>query len=681
MNSSFYSYLESYEKISIIVPKNLYDPKETYKLTGNGEVIDLIIFEHFSIGDEEKIVANFDAYLKLEEPYYVVSSNGDKSYLRMGKIVRTPLFDSIYHYKKNDLGYTYSKESTKFKIWSPTAKEVKLELVSPKGDTEMIIATYRRQGIYRVIVDKDIEGYKYRYHINVNGESLIAVDPYAISANANGEYAYIVDKNKFYKMKKYHFRNDNNVVIYETSIRDFTSLFKNDKTRSTYDYFTKEFKTAGNNDAGIKYLKKLGVTHIEIMPMFLYGGVDENNRFSEYNWGYNPVLYNVPSGMYTTKPNDPYARINELKRMIDKIHSYGIKVVMDVVYNHVYDALKYPFEVMCPGYMYVYNREGIRTCFSGCGNDVNSTKSMVRKFIVDSVNYWLNEYSLDGFRFDLMGLIDFETMNDITLDIHESNPNILIYGEGWKMTQSNRDDTLAHMFNKCVISDIGFFNDRFREGIKAYALGKNYDMNLVENCILGSCINKFLFKYAHQSINYVECHDGKTIFDYISYTEPNMDIDEIKSRCLLSLSMTILSIGIPFIHSGMEFYRTKYNEENSYNLPDRVNVIDWNMIDSNKKDIDFVRELIRFRKNHDVFKLDTPTLISKNTKITFTGLDTIIFDLYSDKEDIRIIFKNNKESEYFNYDNYEVKLSSLLISSNDTLSGIGTMVAIKEKNL
>ena len=589
MKSSFYCYLESYEKISIIVNKELYNKDETYTLVGNDEIIDLLIFEHFTIGDQEKIVANFDAYLKLEEPYYVVSKSGEKSYLRMGKIVRTPLFDSIYHYKKDDLGYTYTKESTKFKIWSPTAKSVKLELISKDGVKEVIDAKYRTQGIYRTIVDKDLEGYKYRYIINVNGEDKITVDPYAISASANGEYGYVVDKEKFYKMKKYLFKNEANTVIYETSIRDFTSLFKDDLERSTYNAFTKEYKTKGSNDAGIKYLKKLGVTHIQIMPMFLYGEVDENDRFGSYNWGYNPVLYNVPSGMYTTKPNDPYARINELKRMIDRIHSYGIKVIMDVVYNHVYDAVNYPFEIMCPGYMYVYNREGIRTENSGCGNDVNTTKSMVRKFIYDSIHYWLDEYSVDGFRFDLMGLIDFETMNDIALDLTDSNPNILIYGEGWKMFGSNMDDNLAHMFNKNVVSEIGFFNDRFRNEIKNYCASKNYDIKTVTNCILGSCVDKFLFKYAHQSINYIECHDDKTVYDFLKY-DNNFSNEEIKARCLLGISMVLLSFGLPFIHSGMEFFRTKNNDKNSYNLPDSINTINWNEIDNNKETINYVKE-------------------------------------------------------------------------------------------
>ena len=679
MNNKFYSYLESYEKISIIIPKENYNPNETYKLIGNDEIIDLSVFEHFSIGDEEKLVANFDAYIMLEEPYYVVSSDGDKSYLRMGKIVRTSLFDSIYHYKKNDLGYTYSKETTKFKIWAPTAKSVKLELISPSGKKEIINSTYRKQGIYRTIVNYDVEGYKYRYYINVNGEDIKTVDPYAISASPNGEYGYVVDKNKFYKMKKYHLKNDDNIIIYETSIRDFTSLFKDDKERSTYNAFTKDYKSEKGNLVGLKYLKKLGVTHIQIMPFYLFGGVDENDRYAKYNWGYNPVLYNTPSGAYSVNPNDPYSRINELKRMIDKIHSIGLKVVMDVVYNHVYLADDYPFEVMCPGYMYVYNREGIRTNSSGCGNDVNTSKSMVRKFIIESVNYWFNEFSIDGFRFDIMGLIDFETMNDIALGIHETNPNIIIYGEGWKMVDSNRADNLAHMFNKSVVSDIGFFNDKFRNSIKDYSLGLNYDKDMVKNSILGSCINKFLFKYAHQSINYIECHDDETVFDWMKKRSSDISIEELKQRSLLAQSINILSIGIPFLHSGAEFYRSKNGESNSYKSPDSINMINWNQMDDNMDSVNFIKELIAFRKQYDSFKLDTPTLIQSRVNVEFTKEDTIIYTLDNIDKEIRIVFKNHKASEYFHYSGFNLYLSNIPVSSNDTISGIGTMILIKEK--
>ena len=500
MNNEFYSYLDGFDTITLIIPKSIYDENAKYSLIGDGEVIDLTIKERYDLGNEEKIVVSFDAYLKLELSYSVGDTNNNISLLRMGKIHRASLFDSIYYYKKNDLGYIYTKETTKFKIWAPTAQYVGIELISPSGLKMVCNSTYRTQGIWRTIIDKDLEGYKYRYIINLNGKTKKTVDPYTISASANGKYGYIVDKEKFYKMKYSlrHTKSNENIIIYETSIRDFTSLFKDDEKSSTYELFTSlDLKTKEGTPAGIKYLKSLGVTHIQIMPMFLFGGIDELNPKAKYNWGYNPVLYNVPSGAYTLNPSDPYERINNLKEMIDILHKNGFKVVMDVVYNHVYNYDTFPFEIMCPGYMYRY-KDGMLTAYSGCKNDVNSRKNMVRKYIIDSVKYWHSEYALDGFRFDLMGLIDFETINDIALDLKESDPNILIYGEGWKMIASNESDNLAHMYNKSVISDVAFFNDRFREAIKYYSMNRSGNMNDVIEVIKGSCKKGFLFKYPHQ---------------------------------------------------------------------------------------------------------------------------------------------------------------------------------------
>lgn len=675
MNDSFYSYLDSFDSITLIIPKNIYDEFRTYRLVGNDEIIDLQIKERIDLGIEEKVVTTFDAYLKLELSYEVIDSNNNKSFLKMGKIHRTSLFDSIYYYKKNDLGCIYSKETSKFKIWAPTAKKVVLELISKAGKKEHISLKYRNQGVWRAIIDRDLEGYKYRYHINVNGSLKSCIDPYAISADSNGKYAYIVDKEKFYKMKYQVESLEETPIIYETSIRDFTSLFKENEKSSTYELFTDEsLKTKNNNPAGFLYLKNLGITHIQLMPFFLFGGIDENKPKAKYNWGYNPVCYNVPSGAFTSNPSDPYERINNLKRMIDVIHKNGLKVVMDVVYNHVYNHDTFPFEVMCPGYMYQY-KDGIRTEYSGCKNDVNSMKNMVRRFIIDSVKYWQDEYSIDGFRFDLMGLIDFETMNDIAQDVKDHNPNALIYGEGWKMIGSNKDDNLAHMYNKSVISDIAFFNDKFRETIKHFSMNKYVNMYDTLEVIKGSCKKGFLFKYPHQSINYCECHDNMTLFDYMKSNLKDKRIDEIKKRTLLASSIILLSQGIPFIHSGMEFNITKNMIDNSYKSSDSINRIDWNLIDTNKESIDFIKALIKIRKEYDIFKFDNPTEINYGIDIKYNNLNTIFYKLSDEENEFLIIFKTDKEKENITIKNYEIILSNLTLSEKmRELEGIGTMI-------
>ena len=678
MENIFYAYLDDFDEIAIIIKKDHYHPNNKYFLKGNNEIIDLNVEEVTSLGDYEKLIVTFDAYIDLSQTYYVSDEFDFKTELFVGKIVRSPLFDQIYYYKKNDLGYVYTKEFTKFKIWSPVAKGIKLELVSPKGKTEFIDLKYKSQGVWRTVIDKDLDRYKYRYHVYINGETKIITDPYAIASNANSTYNYIVDKSKFYQMKYLKSNrpeNKQNSVIYETSFRDFTSFFKENKERSTYKFFVDDI--LNKKGYGLKYLKDLGITHIELMPFYSFDDVDELDRFKKYNWGYNPRELNVPSGLYTMNPDDPYQRINDLKYAIDMIHKEGLCVIMDAVYNHVFNPDTFPYEVLCPGYFYNYNHEGIRTEYSGCKNDVSSMRNMVHKFIMDSLLYWLHEYRLDGFRFDLMGLIDLGTINDIAQEADYIDKNILIFGEGWKMVYSNQADSLAHMFNRNVIHSVGFFNDRERNAVKAFAKGYN-DFDTLKYTLTGSCIDRYLFKYASQSINYVECHDDMTLVDSISNEEREMDIKELKARSILATSMNILSLGIPFLHQGQELFMSKDYHHNTYNVGDELNSLRWDKVKENKEYIEFIKKLLLFRKNHSVFLYNTQTEIKENTQVTRLNDSMIFFELKDEKEEIAILFKNDLDKEEFSLDGYNLELSNLKIES-DQIEGIG--VAIYRRNI
>lgn len=675
MKQAFYAYLDDFDQITIIVPKDIYHPNTTYTLHGTDEVIDLNIVEVTSIGAEEKLIATFDGYIDLSKIYYVVSDNELKAELFDGKIVRTQLFDSIYHYKKNDLGVRYTKESSKFKIWSPIAKYIKLELVSKSGETRYFDMVYKTQGVWRIEIFEDLEGFKYRYHVYLNGKENICTDPYAISSTANSEYNYVIDKNKLYKMKYESNRPKNKLssVIYETSFNDFTAFFKDNPNRSTYKMFVDETLKVKDTNVGLKYLKDLGVTHIQILPFYSFYGVDERNRFSAYNWGYNPREYNVPSGLYSLNPDDPYERINELKEAIDIIHKNGLNVVMDVVYNHVYDPDTFPFEVLCPGYFYVYNYEGMRTAYSGCKNDINTAKSMARKLIIDSMMYWRNEFNIDGFRMDIMGLIDIETVNDIAQELEYIDPSILLYGEGWKMVQSNVSDSLAHMYNKNVLRSVGFFNDKNREVIKSFARGENPNIYDIENILMGSIHNRYLFKYASQSINYVECHDDMVLFDNIRINDKDMDITEAKKRSNLATAMCILSLGIPFIHASQEFFMTKNFKHNTYNTSIEDNMVRWDKLIENKEYVELIKNVIKIRKSHNVFLYNTDTDVSKNVKVYMLDSSLIAYTLRDSKEEIVCLFKNNDGESHVSLEGYEVLLSNLDYS-NETLKGIGFMI-------
>ena len=679
MKNRFYAYLDSFDEITLIIPNELFNNEDTYKLIGNDEIIDLEIKETTSLGKEEKVVVSFDAYLKLELVYKVVSSSATEAELYDGKIVRTSLFDSIYYYYKKDLGVTYTKSSTKFKIWSPIAKSITIELTDKKKRVYKREMKYKSRGLWRHEELGDIEGFKYRYIVNVNGKELTTLDPYAISSSINNEYNYVINPDKLYKMKySSNRRSPLKSVIYEASFRDFSINYNG----GTYLSFVKEgLKTKNNNKIGFDHLKDLGVTHIQLMPFFAFGGVDESNKSLKYNWGYNPVQYNVPSGYYSESPNDPYSRINELKETIDLIHKAGLNVVMDVVYNHVYNAETFPFEILCPGYAYSYNREGIKTNVSGCQNDVNTSKRMIRKFIEDSIFYLLNEFQIDGFRVDLMGLIDIDTINSLAMELNEIDPNILLYGEGWKMVYTNQADSLSHMYNRAVISSVGFFNDRFRESVKHYASGTSFDEDTLKEVLVGSIRHRFLFKYAHQSINYTECHDDMTAFDALRRINPKLEDDEARKRALLALSMTILSNGIPFIHSGEELFATKNFDSNSYKSGDEVNSIKWDDVDLYQGEINFIKNLIDFRKKSEEFSLDTQTEIQGLVDVTITELKSIIVS-YKTLGKLTIVYKTNEDEEAISINKKkQIVLSNLdYTKENDTLkvSGIGVLI-LKEK--
>lgn len=662
--SKFYSYLDDFNEITIIVPlKYREDFIEYFNVIGNDEEIDLEIVSSELIGNERKYVCRFDGYILLNRMYYIYDDFNESSELFTGKIVRTELFDDIYYYEQSDLGSSFRRDRTKFKIWTPTAKYIKLELTDKLGNVEIIGMEYDNQGVWYLRLHGNYEGYRYRYISYVNGKEHVFIDPYAISSSANAEYSYIVDKSKIYKMKNQRPKfsgSPNDAIIYEAHIRDFT-ISKSIKASypGKYKSFTEEkLTTKAGNKAGFDYLKDLGVTHIQLLPVFDFGGVDENNPDKLYNWGYNPEQYNVPEGWYSLDPNDPYARINELKELVDNFHKQNIRVVMDVVFNHVYDNSKFSFDSIIPGYAYRYDEQGLTTNSSGCGNDLASERKMIRKFIIDSVMYWAKEFKMDGFRFDLMGLTDIKTMNTLRQKLDRYKRDIIVYGEGWKMSTTLGEEKTAHMYNKHLLFNIGHFNDKTRDILKGetwhlkhkgYCLGNMAKLDDVKNIILGSSSNKFLFRYPSQSINYVECHDNNVFYDKAVVALPDADISEIKRRQRLATSMVILSQGVPFIHCGQEFYRTKQGVENSYKSGDKINAINWDLVDENISDIEYLKELIRIRKKYDLFRLTAPSKVRDYTCIKINDNGTIFYKLQDEDRELVVIFKNSTVKETIDF--------------------------------
>lgn len=654
MKNDFFSYLDGFNEITIIMPIRLENENKQFELEGENFSTSLIIEEIISIGDEIKYVCSVDDTIYLNESYIVVDEQGNRSFLRIGKVVRTELFDMMFVSNGRDYGFVYQKEKTTFKVWSPVAKEIELELVKKDNRKEFIDLTYQSTGNWEATVYEDLEGVKYRYRVRVNESFKTATDPYAIASTANGEYNFVVDSSKFRKFKnpKPKFSGKAvDAVIYEASIRDLTSS----KTSKAVNKGKFKGLLEGHKTEGIDYIASLGVTHLQLLPIFDFEGVDELNPQKSYNWGYNPSQYNVVEGSYSTDPNDPYKRINELIELIDYIHSKGLRVSMDVVYNHVYNVNTFSMEAFVPGYAFRFDEYGMRTNSSGCNNDVASERAKIHQFIIRSVSYWMETFKISAFRFDLMGLHDVELMNRIVSEAKLIDQDVLIYGEGWNMVTNVPKNQRSNMSNARLMPNISFFNDRFRELIKGgtfnktlgYAMGNNIKRSDIYYLYTGSSLDKYLFVNPNQSLNYVECHDNHTFYDRAKILNKDFTDEQIKDYARLALSFVVLSQGMPFIHAGQCFLRSKNGVENSYRSPDKINEIDWTLRDKHQDLVETLKDLISLRNKHKVFRLDTNGAIKKQIKImeTHPYEKTTHFQLKDLNKVISVFFKNDYKPE------------------------------------
>lgn len=534
-------------------------------------------------------------------------------------LLRSEAIDNKY-YTDQELGAIYSSKETNFKLWAPTASEA--YVIEYKGDSKVLHKmTKDIYGVYSKKIKGNLDGFEYNYEIHFDNVVNETVDPYATAATANGKRSVVLNMKKtnpkkFNRLKSFGPATD--AIIYELSVRDF-SIDKNSKFKNKGKFLALCEKRA------IKYFKSLGITHIQLLPIYDFSesSVDELNPSLRYNWGYDPVNYNVVEGSYSTDPRDPACRIKELKKMINTLHKNGIRVIMDVVYNHVFDAMQHSFEKTVPNYAFRKDENGNFSNGSACGNDVASNNKMIRKYIVDSVCYWAKEYNLDGFRFDLMGIIDTYTMNEIRSRLDKIDKGIIILGEGWDLNTDLDDNLKSTQKNADKLKNIAFFSDDFRNAIKGqtyekvgigFISGKTNKINELENIIKA---NKGFYTYTapNQVVQYVEAHDNYTMYDHLSIVKPKESLNSIKKMHLIATSLVLTSQGISFLHAGQEFFRTKQGVENSYKSSDEINKFDWELVKKNKKSIQYVSDLISLRKKEKLFRLETYDMIDKNFKL------------------------------------------------------------------
>ncbi len=516
-----------------------------------------------------------------------------------------PSFDEEYAYDGSDLGANYSKEETIFALWAPLSSSVSIEIQKEnEKEPHFYKLTRGEKGVYRLALKGDYERARYLYHLITSEIHLSSIDPYAKCSTLNGERSVVADFKKLhrelYSSRLPAMNSYCDAIIYEGHVRDLTiDPSANIENKGTFlGLAERGRKTSEGKPAGFDYLASLGFTHLQLQPIQDYGSVDEKNPFSSYNWGYDPVQYFVPEGSYASSKEDPYSRISDCLTMISAFHKEGIRIVMDVVYNHVYEYQSTSFEKIVPNYYFRRRGNGKLANTSGCGNDLASERAMVRKLIVDSAKWWIDYYEIDGFRFDLSGIITVSAINEIIAYGKKKNPYFMAYGEGWNMG-GEVDSPLATMDNYRLLPDYAFFNDKYREAIKRYANGDLFATDEAKFAFAGSsfdfCGGKKMFFDARGSLNYVECHDNGTYFDYLSKHDGGEE-ETILRKCLFAEALILTSFGIPFIHAGEEVGQSKWLNENTYNAPDWYNRLSYKLIDERSEMVDYLRALIVFRK-------------------------------------------------------------------------------------
>lgn len=603
-----------------------------------------------------------------------------------GALVRTDAFDKAYAYDGDDLGATFKEARTGFKVWAPTATKVELVIyksTDPNAEVDKTIdMTGEDKGVWSATVKKLASGTAYSYKLTfADGTVNTSSDPYATAAVANGERSVVLSKEDMGSAGKRMpaFGKTTDATIAEMNIRDFSinpnSGISADKQGKYLGVVESGTKTKEGATSGLDYLKQLGISHVQIMPMYDYGSVDETGDLSynangAQNWGYDPENYNVPEGSYSSNPSNPSSRVAEMKQMVKELHKNDIRVIMDVVYNHVYNAANHSFNKTVPGYYFRYDANGSLVNNSGCGNDTASERKMMRKYIVDSVTYWAKNYNVDGFRFDLMGLIDTETMKEVRAALDKIDPSIIILGEGWDMNTTMDKSKMTIQPNAYqVASDgknngIAFFNDSIRDGLKGSvfdsadtgfvsgkagqekliahnALGCQYDAEAETTCWNGNAQDHYAD--AGQVVNYAEIHDNLTLYDKLKASVPTDDEATTVARAKLADSVVYLSEGIPATQLGQEFLRTKGGNGNSYNAGDAANAIDWNRAAQYADSVDYVKGLIKLRKQIKALRLTNYDDINDSVTMLKSDEGVVAYQAKDSSGTYMVIFNANNE--------------------------------------
>ena len=557
--------------------------------------------------------------------------------MSMTELYSTEEFERKYTYSGTDLGVRWSKEKTAFRLWAPTARSVTVNLYqsgNPGVEDRIRQIEMKRAvaGTWTAEALGDLNGVYYTYTVELEQGVREACDPYAVSTGVNGQRAMILDLRSTdpagwdEDCNPNQGRSITDAVIYELHVRDLSvdpssGISNKGKFLGVIEEGT---HTPGGIPTGLDHIKSMGITHLHLLPSYDYGSVDEAHLdVAQFNWGYDPVNFNVPEGSYSTDPFHGEVRVKEMKQMIQGLHKAGISVILDVVYNHVYDGETFCFNRIVPEY-FSRTHDGHYSNGSGCGNDTASERSMVHKYIVDSVKYWVDEYHIDGFRFDLVGLIDVDTINELVSSVRAKHPDVIFYGEGWSMaTELTKPDvSMATQHNAWSTPNFAYFSDTLRDLLRGYVFddhaygyvaGAQGQEELVKTCFMG---HPDWCPSPTQTINYASCHDNMSLFDRLTLSTPGATFAERVRMNNLAAAIYMLSQGVPFMQAGEELLRSKPLpgggfEHNSYASPDSVNSIKWDDLHKSEyaATADYYRGLIAFRKAHPTLRLTTDAAV------------------------------------------------------------------------
>ena len=590
---------------------------------------------------------------------------------------------SSKEYLFDDLGAVYSSNETGFRLWAPVADDVFLCLYKT-GDGDDLIKRVRMEksegGTWFSLQPGDLDKTYYTYELRYGDRLIESYDPYARACGVNGLRSMVIDLAKtnpegFCQDKGPDCAEVTDAIITEISVVDTTADKSSGvKNPGKFLGLTEEGTVSAEGMAtGLDHIKELGVTHVQILPSFDFASIDESSDKEQYNWGYDPLNYNIPEGSMSSDPFHGEVRIREYKQMVKAFHDNGIGVIMDVVYNHTFNIEGNSFQKTAPDYF--YRKDGDRySDASACGNEVASERPMVRKYIIDSLCYWVSEYHIDGFRFDLMGVLDIETMNQARAALIKLKPDIILYGEGWTGEDSVMpEDQRGLKVNVSKMPGYGMFSDDIRDSVKGHVFyydqlgfadggtGKENDIRYaVTGAVKHPQVDYDRYTYTAEgawavrpgnSINYVSCHDNYTLWDRYEISSPEDSVDILKRKNMLSAAIVFTSQGVPFFLQGEEFGRTKPIEgsddraENSYNMPLYTNSVKYDRLAEFKDMNEYYKGLIQIRKNHSLFRLSTAEQVAQKLKfIECNEPNVVAYRLMDENEQIFVAYNANREA-------------------------------------